>query len=238
MKTKTRSIHQIIEEQIQKWQLLKKEKKKETLKISVITISREPGSGGNVLAKLLAEKLDFDLFYQEVVHKIAESVRVSARILETLDEKGVSVLEDWISSLVHKQYLWPDQYLQHLMKVIGTIEKHGQAVIVGRGANFILPPDKRLSVRLVAPLETRVKNVAKDFNVGTEEARRRVIRADSDRRAFIRKYFNSDIENPLNYDMVLNTGTLSIGTAMEAIKRAMDQKAKGWLKETFLLNNK
>jgi cytidylate kinase len=124
------------------------------------------------------------------------------------------------------------------MKVIGTIEKHDQAVIVGRGANFILPPDKRLSVRLVAPLETRVKNVAKDFNVGTEEARRRVIRADSDRRAFIRKYFNSDIENPLNYDMVLNTGTLSIGTAMEAIKRAMDQKAKGWLKETFLLNNK
>jgi cytidylate kinase len=113
------------------------------------------------------------------------------------------------------------------MKVIGTIEKHDQAVIVGRGANFILPPDKRLSVRLVAPLETRVKNVAKDFNVGTEEARRRVIRADSDRRAFIRKYFNSDIENPLNYDMVLNTGTLSIGTAMEAIKRAMDQKAKG-----------
>jgi cytidylate kinase len=227
MKTKTRSIHQIIEEQVQKWQLSKKEKKKETLKISVITISREPGSGGNVLAKLLAEKLNFDLFYQEVVHEIAESARVSARLLETLDEKGVSVLEDWISSLVHKEYLWSDQYLQHLMKVIGTIGKHDQAVIVGRGANFILPPDKRLSVRLVAPLETRVKNVAKDFNVGTEEARRRVIRTDSDRRAFIRKYFNSDIENPLNYDMVLNTGTLSIGTAMEAIKRAMDQKAKG-----------
>lgn len=227
MKTKTRSIHKIIEEQVQKWQLSKKEKKKESLMVSVITISRDPGSGGNVFAKSLSEKLDFDLFYQEVVHEIAESARVSALILETLDEKGVSVLEDWISSLVHKQYLWPDQYLQHLMKVIGTIGKHGRAIIVGRGANFILPPDKRLSVRLVAPLETRVKNVAKDFNVDTEEARRRVIRADSDRRAFIRKYFNSDIENPLNYDMVINTGTLNIGAAMDAIKGAMDQKVTG-----------
>jgi cytidylate kinase len=71
----------------------RKEKKKETLKISVITISREPGSGGNILAKLLAEKLDFDLFCQEVVHEIAKSALVSARILETLDEKGDSVLE-------------------------------------------------------------------------------------------------------------------------------------------------
>ena len=73
--------------------------------------------------------------YYEFIHDMAESARVSVRLLETLDEKGVSVLEEWISSLVDKRHLWPDRYLQHLMKIIGTIGKHGRAVIVGRGAN-------------------------------------------------------------------------------------------------------
>ncbi|MBC8430549.1 MAG: cytidylate kinase-like family protein [Desulfobacterales bacterium] len=227
MKTRTRSIHQIIEEQVQKWQILDKKEKKEAEEISVVTISREPGSGGNIVAKSLSEKLDFDLFYQEVIHEMAESARVSVRLLETLDEKGVSVLEDWISSLVDKRHLWPDRYLQHLMKVIGTIGKHGRAVIVGRGANFVLPPDKRLSVRIVAPLEIRIKNVTRDFGIDKEEARRRVVRTDSDRRAFVRKYFNADIRAPLNYDLVINIGILSIEGAVDAIKGALSQKSKG-----------
>ena len=227
MKTRTRSIHQIIEEQVQKWQILDKKEQKEAEEISVVTIYREPGSGGNIVAKSLSEKLGYDLFYQEVIHEMAESARVSIRLLETLDEKGVSVLEDWISSLVDKRHLWPDRYLQHLMKVIGTIGKHGRAVIVGRGANFVLPPDKRLSVRIVAPLEIRIKNVARDFGIDTQESRRRVIRTDSDRRAFVRKYFNADIGAPLNYDLVINIGILSINGAVDAIKGALDQKTKG-----------
>jgi cytidylate kinase len=226
MKTRTRSIYQIIEEQVQKWQILDKKEKKEAEEISVVTISREPGSGGNIVAKSLSEKLSFDLFYQEVIHEMAESARVSVRLLETLDEKGVSVLEDWISSLVDKRHLWPDRYLQHLMKVIGTIGKHGRAVIVGRGANFVLPPDKRLSVRIVAPLEIRIKNVTRDFGIDTQEARRRVIRTDSDRRAFVRKYFNADIGAPLNYDLVINIGILSIEGAVNAIKGALSQKQR------------
>lgn len=227
MKTRTRSIYQIIEEQVQKWQILDKKEQKEAEEISVVTISREPGSGGNIVAKSLSEKLGFDLFYQEVIHEMAESARVSIRLLETLDEKGVSVLEDWISSLVDKRHLWPDRYLQHLMKVIGTIGKHGRAVIVGRGANLVLPPDKRLSVRIVAPLEIRIKNVARDFGIDTQESRRRVIRTDSDRRAFVRKYFNADIGAPLNYDLVINIGILSIEGAVDAIKGALGQKTKG-----------
>ena len=73
---------------------------------------------------------------------MAESAHVSVQLLETLDEKGATMLEEWISSLVDSRHLWPDQYLQHLMKIIGTIGKHGRAVVVGRGANFVLPPEK------------------------------------------------------------------------------------------------
>ena len=223
MKTKTRSTEQIIEEQVRRWQIVQKEEKKEKERISVITISREPGSGGNILAERLSEKLDFDLFYQEFIHDMAESAHVSVRLLETLDEKGVSVLEEWISSLVDKHHLWPDRYLQHLMKIIGTIGKHGRAVIVGRGANFVLPTDKRLSIRVIAPLETRLKNVSQAYDVSVDNVKPRVLKTESDRKAFIKKYFNNDITNPLNYDLIINTGVLSIDDAANAVKGALSE---------------
>ena len=59
MKTKTRSVQQIIEEQMQRWQLMKTKKVKEKQGVFTITISREPGSGGRVVAKKLAAKTRF-----------------------------------------------------------------------------------------------------------------------------------------------------------------------------------
>ncbi len=216
-----RSVEQMIEEQVQRWQLMRAEKKKEEAVLPVITISREAGSGGRLVAQGLAEKLGLDLFHQEVIHEMAESAKVSDRLLETLDEKGLNVLENWISSLVDDRHLWPDQYLRHLLKIVGAIGRHGRAVMVGRGANFVLPPEKRFSVRVVAPPKVRVENVSRDFGISVEEANRRVIRTDSDRRAFIRKYFHADIANPLNYDFVINTRTISIGAAVNAIASAL-----------------
>ena len=217
MKPKTRSIEQIIEEQVRRWQIIQTEEKKADERISVITISREPGSGGNILGERLSQQLQFDLFYQEFVHQMAENAHVSVRLLETLDEKGASVLEEWISSLVDKRHLWPDRYLQHLMKIIGTIGKHGRAVIVGRGANFVLPPEKRISLRVISPLETRIRNVSQAFGAAAAEARSRILKTESDRKAFIKKYFNEDIQNPLNYDIIINTEDLSVDDAVNAV---------------------
>jgi cytidylate kinase len=223
MKT-TRSIHQIIDEQVRKWEMLRTEKKKEEDRIPVIAISREPGSGGRIVAEGIAERLGYDLFHREIIQEMAESADMSSRVLATLDEKGLSVLEDWISELVNERHLWPDQYLKHLMKVVGAIGKHGRAVVVGRGATFILPPEQRFSVRIVAPLEVRVKNVASNFDVPLEEARRRVLRTESDRRAFTRKYFHADIADPNYYDLVINTGRLSINAAQGAVLSVLERK--------------
>jgi cytidylate kinase len=213
-----KSHEKIIDEQVKRWEIMRAQKTGKEEGLPVITVSREPGSGGRIVAERIARQLGLDLFHGEIIQEIAESADTSARILETLDEKGLSVLDDWISTLVNRRHLWPDQYLKHLMKVIGTIGKHGRAVIVGRGANFILPREVRFRVRIVAPLDTRVQNVAREFGVSSEVARRRVLRAESDRRAFVRKYFHADITDPVNYDLVINTGTLSIDAAVEAIK--------------------
>lgn len=217
MKHTSRSKEQIVEEQMRRWRLMQIEKPVEKSTLPIITISREPGSGGNIIAKKVADKLDLDLFHQEVLHEMAKSSNVSTQMLETLDEKGLTILEDWISSLVRDRHLWPDQYLKQLMKVIVTIGEHGRAIVIGRGANFILPPNNCLKVRIISPQVERIRNVAQSFDLSEKEARRRVIRTESDRRAFIRKYFYAEIADPVNYDMVINTATLNMDDAAKAI---------------------
>jgi cytidylate kinase len=221
MKGKARSIERIVEEQVKNWHLSQVKRRKKETAAPVITISREPGSGGRLLAQEIAKKHALDLFHQEVLHKMAASAKVNATLLETIDERGLNTLENWIASLVHERHLWPDQYLQHLMKVIGIIGKHGGAVVVGRGANYILPPENRFRVRVVAPLEVRVDNVARYFDVSREEAKKRVIRTDSDRRAFIRKYFNAEISDATQYDLVINTENIGIETAAKTVSGAV-----------------
>lgn len=224
-----KSISQIIEDQVHRWQLQQKEKPAEKTAAPVVTISREPGSGGRIVAQRLAETLGFEVFHQEVLHEMAKRAEVSEQLLATLDEKGLSILEDWIASLVNDRHLWPDQYLQHLMNVIGTIGKHGRAVVVGRGANFILPPQQRFRVRITAPQRLRIENVGRDFKLSPDEAKRRVIKTESNRKAFVRKYFNADIADPTNYDLVINTQTLSVDNAVKVIGAALECLAQGKL---------
>jgi cytidylate kinase len=221
MQPKRVSVDHIIDEQVRKWEIMRSKNRKEEKEIPVITVSREPGSGGKVIAKGLADSLGWDLFHGEIIQKMAESAQISSRVLSTLDEKGLNLLEDWISELVFEKHLWPDQYLHHLMKVIGTIREHGRAVIVGRGANFILPPEAQFRVRVVCPMKTRVENVARDFGTSKTEAEGRIIQTESDRRAFVRKYFHADVGSPINYDLTINTGSMSIDAAVQAIKGAL-----------------
>ncbi len=211
-----RAMHQLIEEQVRRWEILKHQEAKAT-SIPVITLSREPGSGGKLIAAAVADQLGMEVFHQELINAMAENADTSTRVIRTLDERGLSMLDDWVSAAISDRHLWPDEVSRMLMQVIGTIAKHGSAIIVGRGANFILPPEKRFRVRIIAPLEMRVNRVAETYGVSQKEAKRRVLRTESDRRAFVRKYFHSDIRDPANYDIILNTGTLAVESAAAAI---------------------
>jgi cytidylate kinase len=223
MKTSRRSIEKIVDDQVLQWNRIKAEKKDVPSGISVITISRESGSGGTILAKRLAKELGFDLFHREVIQEMAESANISTRIVETLDEKGLSVLENSIAAMIRDRHLWPDEFLKYLMKVVGTIGKHGRAVIVGRGAHFILPQDENLKVRVISPLAMRIRNVAHELDIAESEAQKMILKTDSDRRSFSRKYFYADVTDPLNYDLVINTARMSIDAAVKSIVAALNQ---------------
>jgi len=222
MATKEDSIAKFVKQQIRKWESGPAEKEpKPEIQVPVITVSMEPGSGGSLVAEKVADRLGFDYFHRGIIQGIAKSAKIRDSVIDTLEKERLSGIEDFISSLYKNQYLYPGIYMQHLLKVVHTIADHGRAVIVGRGANFILPPQERFSVRIVAPLEIRIQNVAHAYKVSAEKARKRVIGRESRRSAFVRKSYNADIADPQNYDLTINTGRIRIETAVEAVIAAV-----------------
>jgi cytidylate kinase len=216
-------MEQIIAAQVKKWQLNMKKKYKKPIR-PVITISRMPGSGANTLAKQLSEDLKIDLFDNEIVEAVAKSAHVSEAVIATLDEQDRSILDDWIGALEKKRHLWPDEYLPHLTKVIGAIAAHGHAVIVGRGAGFILPNEVCLRLLIVAPMDVRIRNVMYAYNVTHDEAEKRIIKTEKARKAFIKKYFNADMTDPINYDLTLNTAHYTAEAAAKIIEEAFNSR--------------
>lgn len=84
-------------------------------------------------------------------------------------------------------------------------------------ANFILPQESCLKVRIISPQFKRIQHVSKNFAVSESVAKKRIIRTESNCRAFIRKYFNAEIAEPNNYDIVINTGFVNVDKAVSAI---------------------
>ena len=223
------TMDRMVEQQLKKWRTLIEEGldvfdyglEMEKVKGGpVITISREPGSGGSEIARRLARDLSMDLMGGQIIQHVAESARMSRKVIESLDEKEVTLRDTLVNTLFRDRHLWPDEYLQHLTKVIATVGRYGNAIIVGRGANYILQQEGTFRVRIIAPLENRIRNVMEDRKYDRAQAEQYVVKKENDHKAFVRKYFNADVADPRQYDIIINTGSVTIQGGAEAIKAA------------------
>jgi len=221
--TTSRSLDQLVVEQIAKWQSQRIEQKK-TSPIHrpgpCITISRDPGSGGTALARRLAKDLGMDFIGSKIIQQVAERADMSEKIIASLDEKEVRLRDLWLDSLFRTRHIWPDEYLRYLTKVISTIGKQGNTIIIGRGGQFILPPEETFRVRLVAPREIRIRNVMRGSNTDFETSERYVYKTEADRNAFHCKHFSADWTNPIHYDLIVNTGYMGVEGAVAAVEAA------------------
>lgn len=220
-----RTITAMLEEQIARWKAASTPLLDDTVPTpSVITVSRQPGSGGSALAHRLAKRLGYSLFDRELIEAVAKSAHMSAAVVETLDERSRNAVSDWVRDIMGSEHLWADDYLRHLIKVIGTIRRHGDAVIVGRGGSFILSHDARLAVRVIGPTERRVRAVARREGMSEVDARRWVRRTEAERNAYIRRYFGEDDGDPVHYDVIVNSGRVPLESAVEMLAKILEPR--------------
>jgi cytidylate kinase len=223
-------MDRMVQQQLDKWRKLLDKTLKQGVKIEnfkggpIITISREPGSGGSEIARRLAKALNMDLIGGQIIQHVADSAKMSRRVIESLDEKEVTFRDTLLLSLFGESRPWPADYLKHLTRVIGTIGAFGNVIIVGRGANHVLPQEKTFKVRIIAPLELRIKYFMDDRRYTRAEAEQYVVKTENNRKAFVRKYYNVDIADPKYYDIIINTERISMGAATESIISAFKQR--------------
>lgn len=176
----------------------------------IITISRQMGSGGIPIAHKVAETLGYTLVDGDAIMEVAETYGLSAEAVEEADEKP----PHFVDKLDTKQML--DLHLIEL--IILEYALQGNVIIYGRGGQDLLNEiDSKLRVRIVAPFEDRVERWAEREWLDPDRARFLVRKSDQQRAGFIKYYFDRDWDNPLDYDLIINTGHLTEEMAVKLI---------------------
>jgi cytidylate kinase len=169
-----------------------------------------------MIAGMVAERLGWRMVGREVVTEVARQTGFDEEKIERVFERRVS-LEDRLS-FQHKS----GKYLSAISAVIHELVGQGELVILGRGAGVIMGNDPRVfRVHLVAELDARIRRIAEQSDLkgqkGPEEARKRVLGSDYARSAYHTYLFNADWNDPLVYDLVLNTTDISLDQAANTI---------------------
>lgn len=205
----TKAIEMIVDRQIRRWELEKtrpQEIAPQTEKPGpIITISRQRGATGSLAAEKLAELTGFTLIGRDIIDQISADIGAQKRLVETLDESMRSKFELWVEGLFKGRIVDTTDYLKSLVKIIGAISHHGKAIIVGRGANFILGRQNGFHVRVVADANFRIKSLMARRGLSETEAKDEISKTDEQRRKFIKNDFGKDLDDPQAYDITINS---------------------------------
>jgi cytidylate kinase len=197
-----------------------------------LLISREKGAGGNTVARLVGKRLDWQVFNNEIVDEIAKKANVRRQLIESLDERDRATIQDAIGQLLNPQEIGTSGYLVCLKQIVLTLGHQGDVVIVGHAARFILPSQFGLCVRMIAPIETRIRRIADKARLSLDAARVEVERTDHERVRLARRHFGHDVTDPLSHDLTINTAAMNAEAAAEVVLTALQRKLGVRIKES------
>ncbi|MEA3297440.1 MAG: cytidylate kinase-like family protein, partial [candidate division Zixibacteria bacterium] len=222
------SIESIINRQLLKWEMDRNRSDEEKISIPspprVVTVSRQAGSRGAYFASRLAEELGFQRLHREAIDAICASSGFRKRIVESLDEKFRGDLELLAESLFTGSSVDHRDYYRHLFRVVLSMARLGGVVLIGRGGNFILGPLRGFHIRVVAPKEQRIANLMKYSQLSDVEAATELTQTDIERRGLISKLFDCDIDDPQQYDLVINLAFINLEEMIEPTVTAIRSK--------------
>ncbi|MBI5267653.1 MAG: cytidylate kinase-like family protein [candidate division Zixibacteria bacterium] len=223
------SIEALINRQILKWETEKKltseaVSKPERPAMPIVTISRQSGSRGSYFGSRLAQRLGYQRLHRDAIDAICSSSGYVKRIVESLDDHHRSELALLVEGFFSGQMVDHADYFRHLYHVVLSMSHLGGVVLMGRGGNFILGPRHGFHLRIVCPIEHRVENLIKFRNLSPKDAREQIEHSDHERRQFVSRLFKADIDDPLQYDLVINTSLMDVEDLVEMAALALKAK--------------
>jgi len=200
-----------------------------------VTISRETGAGGIQFGDLLVDYLnrfdikrknDWKIFDKNLLEQIVKEHDLPAEMAKYIPEKKISQMQDVLEQLFS---LHPSE--QSLIRKASNTIFHlallGDVVLIGRGSNIITKDlIGGIHLRLIDTIEKKIKNIQDIFNIGKTEAIKFIKKEDKERKLYIKKYFNSDIEDPAPYSLVINLNHFSTDEAVNLVGEEVIRKRK------------
>jgi cytidylate kinase len=195
-----------------------------------VTISRQAGCGGVMIAEKLANYLEqhypasgktWTIFDRNLMLKVLADHKLPAHLVRFLPEDRLSAIEDTLADIFGVRPT-ADTLVQQTAESVLKLAELGHVILVGRGGNFItarLP--HVLHVRLVAPLEDRIERIIREDCKTPEEARKFCLEEEQHRARYIKNYFKADINDPVNYHLVINTSRIGADNAAKIIGQAL-----------------
>jgi hypothetical protein len=199
-----------------------------------VTISRQTGSGAHVVAERLAACLQahtpkdarpWTVFDRNLVEKVLEDHNLPQRLARFMPEDRVSEIANTMDELFG---LHPPSWtlVRQTTETILHLAELGNVILIGRGATVITSKlDYVFHVRLVGSLETRIVRIQELHRLDKAAALKLIRREDRGRRRYLKTHFNTDIEDPLLYHLVINTDLVSNENAAQLIADAMLKRA-------------
>ena len=195
-----------------------------------VTISRQAGCGALNIAEKLAAYLQqhapppnapWTIFDRNLMDQVLADHNLPAYLAKTLPEDRMSALEDMLAEIVGARPTVQKLVLQTTETVLKFADLGG-VIIIGRGANIITARLTHvLHVRLVAPLADRIERICRDEHKTPAEARKFCVEEEQSRARYLKTYFNTDIDDPLGYHLIINTSRVGFDQTARLIGDAV-----------------
>jgi len=151
-----------------------------------------------------------------------------------LTEEAIRWTDERLETLLREQNLSQHPSIRELARIVLALGAQGEAVVIGRGSGYVLPPETTLHVRVVAPLADRIAYMSQWMRMTMEEAANQVELRDRRRAEFISAYFHRQPGDIHQYDLVLNSRLLGeeicaqlIADAARAKQAALELRNEG-----------
>jgi len=209
--------------------------------MSLVTIRGQLGSGASEAGRQIADRLQANYVDREIIAEVAARLHREEREVIAKEMPPTSLLGR-IAEALERSFVYGDgmagaylpvgeipldntRYLEALESVVRELVRSQPLVILGRGSQFILKGYPGiLHVLAVAPLEVRVERVMRDRRLDQEAAKLEILRYDNSLREFFKRYFKAEPEDPVHYDLVINTGRFSFQAVASIVVDALSFK--------------
>ncbi len=204
----------------------------------VVTISRDYGALGEVIAEKLSKSLGIPVYDKEILDMVAQHAKTDKFNFETHDEQSSAGLSAYLYSLVSGNPATLHDYRRHLCHVVTELSRKN-CIIIGRGAHLILSGKPIFRVRIVGSKVVCAHRIAEEFDMPLMQAEHKVFEINNKRHKAVIDLYNDRIEHcslelAKNFDLVINTDHISADGATALILLAV--REAGLFKEIPLCN--